>query len=816
MKRTKKGWVLLLMLLLVNVVSYAQQIRVVNEMFEVIENVSISNVTKSKELFTDEKGRANLSAFNINDTLTFDHPSYKREKLPVSQILQEGGWVYMEHLSNMLKGVAIVAPLRKEIKELRKSPNQSEIITADKLEKLNAQTTADVLQNTGAIQVQKSQMGGGSPIIRGFEANRVLLVIDGVRMNNAIYRSGHLQNSVTIDNNVLSQVEVQYGPGSATYGSDAIGGVVHFHTKDPKFSKGDSVVTGGSAFIRYNSSNSEKTGHFDISVGSEKWGGITSVSVSDFGDLKMGNNRLHGYDDFGKINYYADRIGEQDSMLVNTDPNMQIGSGYKQIDALQKIVYKPSDKLLLRLNTQYSTSTDIPRYDRLNNFEDGELEYAEWYYGPQERLLASLVAELSDSNRLFSKASFIASFQKLNEDRVKRKFGKNSRSYNLEDVNVYALNLDLVKEFNAKNNLFYGAEITHNDVVSKAYTKDIISGEIGEESTRYPDAGSSMTTAAVYLNHTRTTEKLITNMGVRYNYNNLTANFEDTNFVHLPFSEISAVNTAASGSLGALLKPIENIEINANISTGFRSPNIDDFGKVFKKADNVVIPNNNIAPEFAYSGEIGISKTFQRKVKEYPSLNLKRHLLTFHGTVFYTLLDNAIVREDYTLNGEDSLVYEGENRKIQVNTNVERAAIYGVNFGLKATFTRNFHLTSSINYTKGVILDDNSPFGHIPPVFGRTGLFFEKDNWDVEFYSEYNGWKKIEDYTVGSTDNPSEATTDGTPSWYTFNLRASLSLSNAFTVQLAAYNLMDVHYKKFASGISSPGRSIMVTGRIFF
>ena len=89
------------------------------------------------------------------------------------------------------------------------------------------------------LSIQKSQLGGGSPIIRGFEANRVLLVVDGVRMNNAIYRSGHLQNALTVDANALEIVEVVFGPSSTIYGSDALGGVVHFYTKKPEFSKND-------------------------------------------------------------------------------------------------------------------------------------------------------------------------------------------------------------------------------------------------------------------------------------------------------------------------------------------------------------------------------------------------------------------------------------------------------------------------------------------------------------------------------------------------------------------------------------------------
>src|SRR5688572_9530898 len=139
-----------------------------------------------------------------------------------------------------------------------------EIISARQIAQLNAQNTGDLLINTGNVFVQKSQQGGSSPVIRGFEASRVLLVVDGIRMNNAIYRAGHLQNVITVDQNSLDRVEVLYGPASTLYGSDALGGVVLLRTKAPQFSTTGKTRLTGSAFTRYSSANEEKTVHADL------------------------------------------------------------------------------------------------------------------------------------------------------------------------------------------------------------------------------------------------------------------------------------------------------------------------------------------------------------------------------------------------------------------------------------------------------------------------------------------------------------------------------------------------------------------------
>src|SRR3712207_547328 len=161
-----------------------------------------------------------------------------------------------------------------------------EVVTARQIAHLNTQNTGDLLINTGNVFVQKSQQGGSSPVIRGFEASRVLLVVDGIRMNNAIYRAGHLQNVITVDQNMLERVEVLYGPASTLYGSDALGGVVHMRTKNPKLSLNDKTFWTGSGFVRYSSANKEKTGHADLSIGGKKLAWLQSYNFSDFDDLK--------------------------------------------------------------------------------------------------------------------------------------------------------------------------------------------------------------------------------------------------------------------------------------------------------------------------------------------------------------------------------------------------------------------------------------------------------------------------------------------------------------------------------------------------
>jgi hemoglobin/transferrin/lactoferrin receptor protein len=207
---------------------------------------------------------------------------------------------------------------------------QSEAIFAS-----NAQNTADVLQSTGATYVQKSQMGGGSPNIRGFEANKLLLVIDGVRMNNAIYRNGHLQNAITVDPAILEQMEIIYGPASLMYGSEALGGVIHFRSQSPGLASEGSPSHGLSAYTRYSSANQEKTIHFHHRFSGKKYGVISGATFSDYSDLRSGKNHNDNYPQFGLRPDYITSLNGQDTIINNSNPYKQIGTGYRQADLFQ-------------------------------------------------------------------------------------------------------------------------------------------------------------------------------------------------------------------------------------------------------------------------------------------------------------------------------------------------------------------------------------------------------------------------------------------------------------------------------------------------
>jgi hemoglobin/transferrin/lactoferrin receptor protein len=267
-----------------------------------ISNATVYNTQRTISVLSNSEGVLDLSKFNKNDTLVFSHLSYKKLILAKSNFSVDKSILFMDSNTQKLNEIILSVARNKEDKG--KISKQVSLITQRDLELNMPQTSADLLLYASGVRVQKSQGGGGSPVIRGFEANRVLLVIDGVRMNNAIYRSGHLQNSITINPNSLERTEVIYGPSSVGYGSDALGGVVHYFTKTPKINNEKKWAI--KVMSSFNPRLHNTIQNLDFEHSEKRWASYTNISFSKFGDIVMGSKRNHGFKDWGLDNHYLD------------------------------------------------------------------------------------------------------------------------------------------------------------------------------------------------------------------------------------------------------------------------------------------------------------------------------------------------------------------------------------------------------------------------------------------------------------------------------------------------------------------------------
>jgi hemoglobin/transferrin/lactoferrin receptor protein len=806
-----------ILLFLITISVKAQQVKVLERGTNFpIENVTIYNDSNDKRVYTNKYGIADLSSFNDSDIISFNHLSYIEYEILKKELGIIEFIVYLNKYSEQLEEIVLSASKGKENR--RRIAEQISIISKEEIKKIAPQTSADLLANLPGVKVQKTQSGGGSPVLRGMEANRILLVVDGVRMNNAIYRTGHLQNSITVSPNIIERTEVIFGPSSVIYGSDALGGVIHYFTKTPKVS--DIKQVNASIYSRYSSVNNEFTTEGNIEFRNKNWASYTSISHSEFGDIKMGTNRTHGFDDWGRVFDYSTNSNTfySPTSVVNPNSNIQKNTAYKQTDVLQKIAIPLSNKSDLIFNFQYSTSSNIDRFDNLATYSGDELKFAEWYYGPQNRLLLSSQLKIEPNKKWLQKGTLTAAFQNIEESRVDRRLSSLNRYYSFENLHVFSLNGDFFVPLTKTNDriLSYGFEVAHNEVDSKAYGKTLVVqgnsiiglGEEFVEQSRYPDGGSTYTSAASYVNYRQDiSSKSTLNTGIRFVNTQLNATWIEDTFITLPDFDISLNNSAVTATIGYVYKPTLDWQFNSVISSGFRSPNIDDIGKVREKSGNVTVPNIYLKPEYAYSFETGLLKYFNNR-KFNTGL-----------TLYYTLLDNYITRDFFEINNSSTIIYNGEEGNVMANVNKDNAYIVGSTFSFRGDLNSNWGTNGSITYTRGKAYDTNLPLSSIPPLFGDLNVNYRTDRMQVGLNWRFNAQKKIEDYNlVEGIDNeeqtPYNSLTDtyfGTPSWNTFNFNSNYRVNSSVTAYLNIDNMLDVHYKEFASAISAPGRNISIS-----
>ncbi|MGC6429829.1 MAG: TonB-dependent receptor plug domain-containing protein [Jejuia sp.] len=796
----KFHYVLLVFLLLFKV-ARGQDIKVLNTITkDPVFGVAVFDATKTKSAYTNFKGIVNIEKFAETDTLYFQHLSHITKVLVKSEILKTN-IVYLDANTQGLTQIVVSASKFEQHK--RDIPQKIVNSNAAIIEFTNPQTSADALQNTGSVFVQKSQLGGGSPMIRGFSTNRLLITVDGVRMNNAIFRGGNLHNVISVDPFSIQSTEVTLGSGSVIYGSDAIGGVMSFYTKTPELLYSDSLLVKVNSLARYSSAGNEKTGHFDFNLGLKKWGFLSSVSYSNFNDLEMG---LHGPDDYLRPEFVLPDKGN-DVILENSNPRLQRNSGYNQLNLTQKVRFEPTKNLNFDLGVHFSQSSDIPRYDRLIRYRGDELRSSEWTYGPQKWFMSNLqVTKLSSRSNLYDKVKATIAYQNFQESRIDRDYQALDRRIREETVNAYSFNLDFEKRLSDKTRFSYGAEYVFNKIGSSGKIEDVSNGSFSNTFSRYPN-GATWSSSAVYSSiKYKPNTKFVFQSGLRFNHVSSSADFNENNvFLNLPFQSSKNKAGAFTGTAGLTWSPNETIQWKLNAASAFRAPNIDDIGKVFdSEPGSVVVPNESLRPEYAYGGEVGLTLNFNRKV-------------VLDMSTYYTYLDNALVRRDYTLNGESQIVYDGELSNIQAIQNASKAWIYGFEVGLKMVLAKGLELNSQYSVIGGTEEDNNIevPVRHVAPNFGNSHLTYKYKALTLDAFAVYNGELSFNDlapsekekdyiYALDKNGNPFA------PSWYTLNFRTQYKLSGTTTLSAALENITNQRYRPYSSGIAAPGRNLII------
>ncbi len=750
---------------------------------------------------TDEFGSLLIQKLNDADSLTFEHKNYLRITMTYKELVNNNYNVELERILTLNQIVVSANKWNQPTEDVSIKINK---ISKKEIVLQNPQTAADLLNVSGEVFVQKSQQGGGSPMIRGFSTNRLLYTIDGIRMNTAIFRSGNIQNVISLDPFNIQNTEILFGPGSVIYGSDAIGGVMNFQTLKPRFSRNDTPIIKGNFNMRFANANNEKTYHFDVNVGWKKFASISSISFNQFGDLRMGAK--NGPDDYLKT-FYIQRIDSIDRIVENENPLIQKPTSYNQINLMQKLRYKPSNEYEIEYGFHYSETSEYARYDRLIEMNKGLPVSSVWNYGPQKWMMNLLTIEYNKGKLLFTEFKFKVGHQYFEESRINRNYSgsnKNRLRTQTEKVDALSLNFDFIKKLK-KHQLFYGTEAVVNKVSSLGEAINIKTLSAIPTSSRYPK--SSWNSSALYLSYEyKQSDKLTLNAGIRYNQVIIISDFAQ-NLPYYPFNfdKLKLKNEQFNGNLGIVYIPNKKLKLSTNVSNGFRAPNVDDIGKLFDFTNNdVVVPNSSLSPEKAQNIEFNVSKIIGDVIK-------------LDVTGFYTVLNDAMVRRATKVNGSDSIFYDGTMRKAYSIQNAAKATVYGANLSLEIKLGKGFTFESKYNIQKGEEEMDNgitSPARHAAPAFGVSRFTYNKNKLTWQVYAQYSAEVSNSNLNEEEKQKPFIYAKDNnglpySPEWATLNFKTMYTINNYFTINAGVENLFDKRYRPYSSGLVAPGRNFI-------
>ena len=779
----------------------SQWIHVINaESGEPIEGVSITGDNRHLGE-TGPLGRLLVLDFNEIHVFGFHHTSYAPEYFSREELLAQDFQVRMDE--SVLNIQEVVIRANRSTQDYSKLAKEIRTIDAKNKEQQFQGNAADVLGIDPNIFIQKSQSGGGSPMIRGMSTSRVLLLVDGVRMNNAIFRSGNVHNIISVDPESISNVEISLGPGSVIHGSDALGGVMQLNTYEAHYGDSSEVLQSLVFTLSHQSNQMRRRPNFRINYGGTNWAGMSSITYANYDDITMGKYALPWTPQHHLNNalFMCEPIsfGTLDTLRKPADPYTQLHTNYEQLNLTQKFRVRLGPRTELKSGAHASLTSDITRYDRYIQTSGDQPKYAKWNYGPQLWTMGYVSLEDRTETKYSDYFSISLSGQRYEESRDVRKFGKVEGTVQEEAVNIGQFNLDLIKHITDQIEIQYGAEYLQNQVNSRAHAYTILNPDTSwSAQSRYAD-GSIWESASMFLSsYIDLAPDWSVNVGLRASSNHMHTpisflGFEDD--AHLRF-------LAPSGQLGLTYHKSDR-KYFALLSTGFRAPNVDDASKVFDSEPGaLVVPNANLTAERLYSAEIGGTQ----KVGQHWAIE---------GGFYYSYLNNALNRAPYTFNGQDSIWFDGEYSQVLAIQNMDYAWIWGYQMGVRSDLSP--YVRWSLNWSHPFGKDSNGdPLRHVSPFNATSTVVFKKGKWSTNFLVRYNGEIGPEDMAPSevSKDYMYAIGDDGlpySPRWFTMDVHTSYVFNKNIIVRAGLENLMDVQYRPYSSGVAAPGRSVFVS-----
>ena len=645
-------------------------------------------------------------------------------------------------------------------------------VTEEELSRRPARSTPEALLEEEGIFLQRTNHAGGAPIIRGLLGHQVLILVDGVRLNNAVTRAGPNQSLNTLDPFLVDRLEVVRGPASVLYGSDALGGVINVHTVMPRFASEGQPRFPTHLKTQAGSADLSLQGSLRLGVELPSTAALGVVTARDFNDLRGG-----------------EAIG------------VQRYTGYTEYDAAMKARQRLAPGAILQVQYQATRQSNAPRTDRS---WPGDFRV----FSSQERDL--LHGQLTVAGPLRLRVDASAQRQGERQERFRITRDRLER----EDSNVWTLGLRAEGERPLEWNnasLRVGADVFHDRVTGGAGRGALlVPGELSPrpEQARYPGSPTALATGLFGVFQLDLGASATGHVGARAQLNRTWLPEDDRLALQFPGSPLLPASTeqalGVAGELGLQQRVGEDVTVFTNLGTGLRAPNVDDYLRLGQEGPGFVIPSRELSPEYSYTAEVG--GRFQRG-----------ETARVQAVYAYTFIDNLVTVVPTAFNGQartpDGLAYLARQ-------NADNAQVHAVELSgqvkplppltLRAQAAWVFSTQSRVEPLRPEAPPETEPLSKSPPLHGLVRATWEPV--DFAFAEGVFQWAATQ-RRLSAADREdiricAEAPgCEGTPGWAAVHLRTGVRWrSLAATLELR--NLTNASYRAHASGVDAPGRSV--------
>jgi len=614
----------------------------------------------------------------------------------------------------------------------------------------------DALDSNVGVFLQQTTPGQGAAIIRGLKGSSILHLVDGIRLNNAIFRSAPTQYFALVPSSAVERIEVLRGTPASLYGSDAVGGVVQLVTRVPEFDGTDTQVQ-GEAFMAFDSAELGKMVRGTLDVGTANL--VTSVSAEylETGDRKIGS---------------GNRIGP---------------SGYESKAARWLLAGKPDDQRSWLFDVHYLEQPATPRVDELvPGFGQTQPSSSEFLFAPNRRTFVH--GQYGHRNGLFDLDwKFDLAWQRIDDDRVTRDFeaAERQRESNRSDLYGFVVSGSRVTD---TGSWIVGGEAYLDEVSSQRSEENLTDGQVVTLTPRFPD-GSQIERYAVFANgEYSVAPRHILGGGLRVSHEH----------VLLPQTPVSAAAsigvTDASGDIGWIFNVTGASQLVANAGFGFRAPNVFDLGTLGNRPGNRFnIPNTSLDSERVAQIDLGVRHRTARA-----QLELMVYALHYDDRI------TSVLTGDVTPDGRD----------VVQSVNAADSTIRGIEAGADVELTDSIFAGAVLNYTwgeQGISGAPSEPADRIPPLSGRLNIAYDPGgNIRVDVWLRFAG---EQDRLSARDVRDVRIDPAGTSGWAILGARASWDYRNNWQFTLGVDNVLDKRYRVHGSGLDAPGQNVSLSVR---